>query len=101
MKTTYSEDPEDNSRGLAYSFTSTSGTTGNVNASWIGDIPSYDYSTYPYVPYPTMTITTSDIKPRCYYCDGKACYKPEMCPRVKKIKYYEDGTVSSVEFHKL
>lgn len=52
-------------------------------------------------PSTTTTWTTWVSDPRCDYCDGLGhASKPEICPRVKSIKYFEDGTVAEIKFHK-
>lgn len=44
---------------------------------------------------------TSPSPERCQYCDGLWHKdKPEMCPRVKSISYFEDGSISKITFHK-
>lgn len=32
----------------------------------------------------------------CRYCSGN--HPPEQCPRIKRIAYYENGTIRAVEF---
>jgi len=40
--------------------------------------------------------------PRCAYCDGIGhSKKPQLCPRVKSISYYEDGSIAKVRFYKM
>ena len=53
----------------------------------------------------TSTVTTTNAKPGeyfiqviCRWCNG--IYLDDRCPCVKKIKYFKDGSVKRVEFHK-
>lgn len=38
---------------------------------------------------------------RCAYCDGLGHRsRPEACPRVEQIEYYENGDIAAIVFHK-
>lgn len=37
-----------------------------------------------------------EITKQCYYC---GMYHTGLCSKVKKIEYYENGSVKIVEFH--
>lgn len=51
--------------------------------------------------YPSTSISWGSSSPRCSYCDGLGhASKPEICPRVKSIKYFESGKVAEIKFHK-
>lgn len=72
-------------------------TKGNTSSSYI--YPGY--GEYWYTP-PDTRVTWVSPSPRCAYCDGLGhSKKPELCPRVKSISYFKDGTISKIEFHKI
>lgn len=51
--------------------------------------------------YPTTYAWTTSSPSRCAYCDGFGHpSKPEVCPRVKSIEYFENGNISKIKFHK-
>lgn len=52
-------------------------------------------------PYYPTTYTWTTTPSRCAYCDGFGhTSKPEVCPRVKSIEYFENGGISKIKFHK-
>lgn len=38
---------------------------------------------------------TTELQP-CYHC---GMHHPGVCPRIKRIDYYPDGSIKSVEYH--
>lgn len=47
----------------------------------------------------TNATTATYYTTVCKYCGG-SCVSPEICPRVKRIRYYDNGAIKSIELRK-
>lgn len=108
MVLTPEEEPEENDDEQAgvYDLNANSITTGNISASSVTSGSIYFTNDPDTGIYTTGTSNTTWIQQTnkatsfCNYCgDEDYVHSVTLCPRVKRVEFYESGGVRSIEYH--